>query len=65
VHLDEPVDFATVVAAASERGETAIGYRLGAHARSAADGYGVVVNPPKAERNAFSAVDKVIVLGDG
>jgi Trk K+ transport system NAD-binding subunit len=65
VRLDEPVDFMTVVAAASERGETAIGYRIGAHARSAADGYGVVVNPAKATINSFTAGDRVIVLGDG
>jgi voltage-gated potassium channel Kch len=65
VHLDEPIDFTTLVAAASERGETAIGYRIGARARSAADGYGVVVNPAKATVNSFTAGDKVIVLGEG
>ncbi len=65
VRLGEPVDFMTVVAAASERGETAIGYRIGAQARSAADGYGVVVNPPKASTNVFAAGDRVIVLGAG
>ena len=65
VLLDDPVDFTTIVAAASERGETAIGYRIGAHARSAADGYGVVVNPLKSEAHTFTAGDKVIILGDG
>jgi voltage-gated potassium channel Kch len=65
IALDVPVDFTTVVAAASERGETAIGYRIGAHARSAADGYGVAVNPAKATVQSFTTGDKVIVLGDG
>ncbi len=65
VSLDGPVDFATLVAAASERGETAIGYRIAATARSAADGYGVVVNPHKTTRHSFAVGDRVIVLGDG
>jgi voltage-gated potassium channel Kch len=65
VRLDEPVDFYTVVAAASERGETAIGYRIAAQARIAGHGYGVVVNPPKADAQTYTAGDKVIVLGDG
>jgi hypothetical protein len=65
VHLDQPVDFYTVVAAASERGETAIGYRIAADARSAAAGYGVVVNPLKTDARTFAAEDRVIILGDG
>ena len=51
-------------AAASARGETAIGYRIGAHARSAADGYGVVVNPEKSAQHTFEAGDKIIVLAE-
>jgi voltage-gated potassium channel Kch len=56
------VDFYTVLDAARQRDETAIGYRLAAQARSSADAYGVVVNPFKTDRITFSAGDKVIVL---
>ena len=58
------VDFYTVLEAARRRGETAIGYRVAALARSAADDYGVVVNPRKAEKRVFAAGDKIIVLAE-
>lgn len=58
-------DFYTVLEAARRRGETAIGYRLGAYAHSSERGYGVVVNPVKGERLALTANDKVIVLAEG
>jgi voltage-gated potassium channel Kch len=57
-------DFYTVLEAARRRGETAIGYRLDAFARSSENAYGVTVNPTKTERRAFAAGDKVIVLSD-
>src|SRR5690606_23053049 len=47
-------DFYTVLEAARRRGETAIGYRLDAHARSSQDHYGVSVNPTKTERRVFA-----------
>lgn len=59
------VDFYTVLEAARRRGETAIGYRVAAKARSASDSYGVHVNPAKGERFSFAAGDKVIVLAEG
>jgi voltage-gated potassium channel Kch len=58
------VNFYTVIEAARQRDETAIGYRIGAHARSSAHAYGVVVNPRKTDRITFSAGDKVIVLAE-
>ena len=58
------VSFYTVVAAARRRGEVAIGYRLSAHAGNAAKAYGVVVNPKKPEKVAFSERDWVIVLAE-
>jgi hypothetical protein len=64
VKLGTPVDFYTVSASASARGETAIGYRIGSKSRSAADGYGVIVNPGKADRHTFEAGDKIIVLAE-
>lgn len=54
--------FATVVAAARQRGECAIGYRSHDDA-SATPGYGVRINPPKAERRGWTAGDEVIVVG--
>jgi voltage-gated potassium channel Kch len=58
------VDFYTVVEAAARRGETAIGYRVHAHARDAASGYGVHLNPRKTAPVSFSAGDRVIVLAE-
>ncbi|MFH8798040.1 NAD-binding lipoprotein [Streptomyces sp. NPDC017936] len=54
--------FATVVAAARCRGECAIGYR--SHdASSTSPGYGVRINPPKAERRRWTVEDEVVVIG--
>ncbi|MFJ5997837.1 NAD-binding lipoprotein [Streptomyces sp. NPDC092370] len=55
--------FATVVAAARQRGECAVGYRSHDDA-SAGPGYGVRINPPKAERRGWTAGDEVIVVGE-
>ncbi|MDN0197973.1 NAD-binding lipoprotein [Streptomyces sp. S.PNR 29] len=55
--------FATVVAAARRRGECAIGYRSYA-ASSVGPGYGVRINPPKAERRCWRVGDEVVVVGE-
>ena len=55
--------FATVVAAARQRGECAIGYRSHDDA-STSPGYGVRINPPKAGRRRWTAADEVIVVGE-
>ena len=57
-------DFYTVMAAAAARGETAIGYRVGALARSSARGYGVTVNPHKPDRLHLVRGDSIIVLAE-
>lgn len=57
-------DFYTVLEAARRRGETAIGFRVEAHARSSAHSYGVTVNPTKSVKRAFAPGDKVIVLAE-
>jgi Trk K+ transport system NAD-binding subunit len=54
--------FATVVAAARDRGECAIGYRSHDDS-STSPRYGVRINPPKAERRRWSVQDAVIVVG--
>lgn len=64
VRAGEPVDFYTVLEAARRRGETAIGYRVVAHAHDAAQGYGVRLNPPKAERVNFVPADRIVVLAE-
>lgn len=58
------VDFYTVLEAARRRGETAIGFRIDAHARSSEHSYGVTVNPTKTERRAFAPGDRIIVLAE-
>jgi voltage-gated potassium channel Kch len=58
------VSFYTVLEAARRRGETAIGYRIAANSRSSELGYGVSVNPKKAESLTFAPGDKVIVFGE-
>jgi voltage-gated potassium channel Kch len=65
VATGQPVTFATVVEAARQRGETAIGYRLAAQATDASRSYGVHTNPPKTEAVTFSESDKVVVVAEG
>ncbi|WP_438353276.1 CASTOR/POLLUX-related putative ion channel [Microbacterium sp. CJ88] len=61
---DMEVDFATIILAASQRGETAIGYRVAgeAHVRSAR--YGVHVNPALGDRRTYTIDDEIIVLAE-
>jgi voltage-gated potassium channel Kch len=54
-----PVSFATLIAAASRRAETAIGYRS-----VAPGGAGVTLNPPKSAVFAIEPGDRLIVLGE-
>ena len=64
VTTGRPVTFYTVIESARRRGETAVGYRLHAQAHLPAQGYGVVLNPDKAQTVSLGALDKVIVLAD-
>ncbi len=65
VQIGRPLNFYTLLEAARRRGETAIGYRLAAHAQDAARAYGVVINPDKSKEVTFSPGDRVIVLAEG
>lgn len=56
-------NFATVIEAARERGETAIGYRLAKHGDEP-PGYGVVLNPSKTAPLTLDAGDAVVVLAE-
>jgi hypothetical protein len=62
IRLGTTVDFYTVLEAAAQRGETAIGYRLMKYADDKDKGYGVNVNPQKSEKHSFSANDRIVVL---
>lgn len=64
VELGRPVNFYTVVEAAKQRNEIAIGYRLRALAGDAAQAYGVKVNPRKSERVTFAEPDRIIVVAE-
>ncbi len=64
VAVGQPLNFYTVLEAARQQGETAIGYRIKAHAADAAKSYGIVVNPAKAGPVAFAEGDKIIVVAE-
>ncbi|MDR6974062.1 hypothetical protein J2X68_000740 [Streptomyces sp. 3330] len=61
VRPDRPASFATVVAAARDRGECAIGYRC--HDPTATpSGHRVRLNPAKADRRVWSRTDEIVVV---
>ena len=64
VQTETPINFYTVVEAARQRGEVAIGYRLAGHSMDKARAYGVVVNPNKAELVTFAPADTIIVIAE-
>ena len=64
VQTGAPVNFYTVAAAAAQRHETAIGYRLMRESGDPAKAYGVHVNPKKSEKVTFAPEDKVIVFAE-
>jgi voltage-gated potassium channel Kch len=57
------VSYATIIAGATRRGETAIGYKSEALAEGEAS-FGVRVNPPKSETFRVLPGDRVVVLAD-
>ena len=65
VAIGAPVNFYTVVEAAKQRGETAIGYRVMSESHNAEKAYGVRTNPKKAEKIMFKPEDKLIVISEG
>lgn len=64
VKVEGPLNFYTILEAAAQRDEVAIGYRLLAQATDASKMYGVVINPQKSEQVQFSDGDRVIVLAN-
>jgi voltage-gated potassium channel Kch len=64
VSTGERASFATIVAAAARRGETALGYRSQSLARTADGGSGVRINPRKSELFTIEDGDRVVVLAE-
>jgi ion channel POLLUX/CASTOR len=64
VHLGQPMNFYTVVEAARQRNEVALGYRIVAQSDDASKTYGVVINPNKSDTITFSEWDRIIVLAE-
>ena len=64
LRLDQPVNFYTVLEAARQRSEVAIGYRLQSEANEADNHYGVHLNPQKFLMITFSQGDRIITLAE-
>lgn len=60
----EEVNFYTVIEAAMQKGETAIGYRIASLSHDNTKAYGVNCNPVKSNKLKFTAEDKLIVLAE-
>ncbi|MCX6312331.1 MAG: NAD-binding protein [Bacteroidetes bacterium] len=60
----KPMNFYTVMEAAAQRNETAIGYKIASLANDAGKAYGVNCNPKKSDMLTFSENDKIIVLAE-
>lgn len=61
---EKSVNFYTILEAAAERGETAIGYRFMQHEKNIDMFYGLVLNPIKSELIDLKSNDKIIVLSE-
>ena len=64
IRCSSAVNFHTVIEAASQRSEVAIGYRIAAQASDPSQHFGVVINPRKSEEVVYSSQDKIIVLAE-
>jgi len=62
IELGEPVNFYTIVEAARQHGEIAIGFRLKSESNNPEASYGVHVNPAKSLSITFTVEDKIIAL---
>lgn len=63
-YIAAPANFATIVAAGRQRGETVIGYRHAAEARDPAAQFGIRLSPPKSEQITPAPGDSAIVLSE-
>jgi voltage-gated potassium channel Kch len=60
----KPMNFYTVMEAAAQRNETAIGYKIASLSNDSSKAYGVNCNPKKSEMLTFEENDKIIVLAE-
>ena len=65
ITVGKPLTFYTVVEAARQRQEVAIGYRLLRHAHEPAQMYGVRLNPVKSDLVTYEPADRIVVLATG
>jgi hypothetical protein len=64
VSAGEQANFATIVAAAARRGETALGYRSQSVATASDGTSGVRINPAKSDVFTIEPGDRVVVLAE-
>ena len=71
VHLDQTINFFTLIDSAANKGETAIGYRMNEFANTPSRfvgfkemTYGVIINPEKNDTFKLNSYDSVIVLSE-
>jgi voltage-gated potassium channel Kch len=64
VIAEYPVNFYTVLEAAANKGQTAIGYRKMDFAHDVDKNYGIKINPVKTDNIYFTEGDKIIVLAE-
>jgi voltage-gated potassium channel Kch len=64
IRPDTPVSFYTVIAAAQQRDEVALGYVVAAEAADAAASYGVHLNPAKSVPVRLMPADRIVVLAE-
>ena len=64
VETGRPINFYTIVEAARQRNEVAIGYRIVANANDSEKQYGIKVNPNKSDTITFTAEDRIIVVSE-
>lgn len=64
LNISSPVNFYTVIAAASTQDHIAIGYRKMKYKHDKEHNYGIVINPTKSDEITFQEEDKLIVLAE-
>ena len=62
IDIEGEVDYFTLIKAASEKGETAIGYRISRLFDDPDSNHGISMNPDKNQKVEFNPEDKLIVL---
>jgi voltage-gated potassium channel Kch len=64
VEIGKPISYRSLVDAARQHGETAIGYRILGEMNDLTKTYGVYTNPKKSQQVTFSKDDKVVLLAE-